>query len=82
MRFSAPPEFAATALHELAHWTGHPSRLNRDMGLRFGSAGLSDGRTNAAGWRPRSSQPNSGIPTDIPQQRELYRRLDQAAQRR
>ena len=36
--FRGPPEFAATALHELAHWTGHPSRLNRDMQQRFGSA--------------------------------------------
>src|SRR5581483_9372154 len=36
--FRGPPEWAATALHELAHWTGHPSRLNRDMRERFGSA--------------------------------------------
>lgn len=28
--------FYATALHELGHWTGHPSRLNRDMGEYFG----------------------------------------------
>jgi antirestriction protein ArdC len=26
------------ALHELVHWTGHPSRLNRDLGRRFGEA--------------------------------------------
>ena len=30
--------FNATALHELAHSTGHPSRLNRDMGGFFGSS--------------------------------------------
>jgi antirestriction protein ArdC len=35
----ATPEFAATALHELAHWTRHPSRLNRDLKPHFGSAG-------------------------------------------
>ncbi len=29
--------FYATALHELGHWTGHKSRLNRDMGGDFGS---------------------------------------------
>ena len=29
--------FHATALHELAHATGHPSRLNRDMSGGFGS---------------------------------------------
>ncbi len=28
--------FYATALHELAHWTGHEKRLNRDMSGRFG----------------------------------------------
>lgn len=27
--------FYATALHELGHWTGHPSRLNREMGDAF-----------------------------------------------
>lgn len=29
--------YYATALHELGHWTGHPSRLNRDLGHPFGS---------------------------------------------
>lgn len=28
--------FYATALHELGHWTGHPSRLNREFGMSFG----------------------------------------------
>lgn len=27
-----------TALHELGHWTGHPSRLNRDQSGGFGTA--------------------------------------------
>jgi antirestriction protein ArdC len=27
-----------TATHELGHWTGHPSRLNRDLGNAFGTA--------------------------------------------
>ena len=26
----------ATVLHELVHWTGHPSRLHREFGQRFG----------------------------------------------
>jgi len=30
--------YYATALHELAHWTGHPDRLNRALGRRFGEA--------------------------------------------
>ena len=29
--------YYATALHELTHWTGHQSRLNRNFGKRFGS---------------------------------------------
>lgn len=29
--------FYATALHELGHWSGHPSRLNRDLAHKFGS---------------------------------------------
>jgi len=28
-QFSAADKYYATALHELAHWTGHPSRLDR-----------------------------------------------------
>jgi antirestriction protein ArdC len=35
-RFETPDDFYATALHELGHWTGHESRLNREFGKRFG----------------------------------------------
>lgn len=35
--FSNREAWAATALHELAHATGHPSRLGRDLRNRFGS---------------------------------------------
>jgi len=35
-RFSSSENFYATALHELTHWTGHESRLNRQFGKRFG----------------------------------------------
>lgn len=31
--------YYATALHELGHWTGHESRLNRDLAHPFGSEG-------------------------------------------
>jgi len=34
--FRSQEECAGTIAHELAHWTGHPSRLNRDMTGRFG----------------------------------------------
>lgn len=35
-RFTSSENFYATALHELTHWTGHVSRLNRQFGKRFG----------------------------------------------
>ena len=34
--FDSYADYGATAAHELAHWTGHPTRLNRDLGNRFG----------------------------------------------
>lgn len=34
--FRSPESWAATALHELAHATGHPSRLDRDMPRKYG----------------------------------------------
>lgn len=36
-RFVSPDAYYAVALHELAHWTGHPSRLGRDLSGKFGS---------------------------------------------
>lgn len=33
---SATETFYSTLLHELTHWTGHPTRLNRDLLNRFG----------------------------------------------
>jgi antirestriction protein ArdC len=33
---TATEAFYATTLHEIAHWTGHPTRLNREFGKRFG----------------------------------------------
>ena len=35
-RFPVAEDFYATGLHELGHWTGHPSRLDREWGKRFG----------------------------------------------
>jgi antirestriction protein ArdC len=34
--FTSPDAYAATALHELTHWTGHKDRLAREFGKRFG----------------------------------------------
>jgi antirestriction protein ArdC len=35
--FFEPVNWHRTAFHELGHWTGHPSRLDRDQTGRFGS---------------------------------------------
>ena len=35
--FSRLSAYYATAIHELGHWTGHKSRLDRDLSGRFGS---------------------------------------------
>jgi antirestriction protein ArdC len=37
--FAAQVNYYRTALHELGHWTGHPSRLARTFGSRFGNSG-------------------------------------------
>lgn len=36
--FMSVPAFQSVLLHEAAHWTGHPNRLNREFGKRFGDA--------------------------------------------
>jgi len=38
--FTSPEMFYSTLLHELSHWSGHPTRLNRKEGMqgRFGSS--------------------------------------------
>jgi antirestriction protein ArdC len=36
--FESMEAAAATLLHELSHWSGHESRLNRDLRGRFGTA--------------------------------------------
>jgi antirestriction protein ArdC len=64
--FRGPPEFAATALHELAHWTGHPSRLNRDLQNRFGSAAYAMEELRAE-LASAFVAAELGIPTNIPQ---------------
>lgn len=35
--FPRPEYWAATAIHEINHSTGHPARMNRDLTSRFGS---------------------------------------------
>lgn len=38
-QFESAERYYATGLHELGHWTGHPSRLDRDLSHPFGSEG-------------------------------------------
>jgi putative DNA primase/helicase len=38
-QFATSDAFYATALHEKGHWSGHPSRLDRDLAHPFGSEG-------------------------------------------
>ncbi len=38
-RFEEASAYYAVALHELGHWTGHESRLHRDLSHPFGSQG-------------------------------------------
>ena len=38
-QFKEANQYYATALHELAHWSGHPTRLGRDLSHPFGSEG-------------------------------------------
>ena len=36
-QFRSPGAYYATALHELGHWTGHESRLDREMMNQYGT---------------------------------------------
>jgi len=38
-QFDDAAKFYAVGLHELGHWTGHPTRLDRDLAHPFGSEG-------------------------------------------
>jgi len=46
--FKTADTFLATALHELAHASGHPSRLDRDLAHPFGSVGYAKEELRAA----------------------------------
>jgi antirestriction protein ArdC len=64
--FHGPHEWAATALHELGHWTGHKSRLGRDLSGGFGSSTYAQEelRAELASVFIGSTM---GLPADIPQ---------------
>lgn len=63
--FETPEAFAATALHELGHWSGAPSRLARDLTGRFGSHAYSQEELRAE-LASCFIAGELGLPCDVP----------------
>ena len=63
--FHTPHDWAATALHELGHWTGHKDRLNRDLTGRFGSGAYAQEELRAE-LSSAFIAAEVGIPSGIP----------------
>ena len=63
--FAGPYEWAAVALHEFGHWTGHAIRLNRDLTGRFGSGAYAQEELRAE-LASAFIGTILGLPTDIP----------------
>jgi antirestriction protein ArdC len=63
--FASPPDWAATILHELAHASGAPHRLNRELTGRFGDTAYSreELRAELASFFVGATL---GLPCDIP----------------
>ena len=68
-KFPSDERYYATALHELGHWTGHPSRMDREFGP-FGSEAYAkeELRAEIASWMVSQEL---GIPRD-PGQHTAY----------
>lgn len=69
-QFNDDAAFYATALHELGHWTGHESRLDRDLSHPFGSAGYAKEELRAEISSFMNAQ-RYGVPHD-PSQHAAY----------
>lgn len=63
--FHSPEAFAATALHEAAHWSGAKHRLDRDLSGRFGAAAYAQEELRAE-LASVFLGGTLGIPCDIP----------------
>ena len=63
--FATPKSWGVTALHELGHWTGAPSRLDRDLSGRFGSQDYAREELRAE-LASLFIGTTLGLPTDIP----------------
>ena len=64
--FLSAEGWSATALHELGHWTGHESRLNRNLSGRWGSAAYSQEELRAELCSVFTSA-ELGLPLDLGQ---------------
>ena len=69
-QFNSQAGYYATALHELGHWTGHFSRLGRDLSNPFGSTGYAKEELRAEISSFMNAQ-RYGIPHD-PSQHASY----------
>ena len=63
--FHGPEQWAVVGLHKLAHASGHPTRLNRDLSGGFGSV-LYAKEELRAGLAPVAVGSMIGLPCDIP----------------
>ncbi len=63
--FSGPETWAATALHELAHWSGASSRLDRDLSGKFGTPRYAEEELRAE-LSSAFMGAELGLPADIP----------------
>ena len=63
--FASAESFAATAMHEMAHWSGAPSRLARDLTGRFGSQAYAQEELRAE-LASAFVGAELGLPCDIP----------------
>jgi DNA repair protein RadC len=78
--FDSAADYYATALHELTHWTGHPSRCNRPLGMPAWHRRLclrGAGRRNGFGVPHRLLRPGRS-----PAARQLHRQLAAGAAQR
>lgn len=62
--FTTSADYYGTLLHELAHWTGHESRLNRQFG-RFGADEAYAREELRAEWASAMASMSIGIPTGV-----------------
>lgn len=63
--FYSPEAWSAVALHELSHWSGGSSRLDRDLSGKFGTARYAEEELKAD-FASCFMGNTLGLPSDIP----------------